>query len=564
MKKFLLAAISIAVTIISIPAHADFEDEQWPIPNEYGAGHHSVLIEDSAGKYEFMSMLRMYSGFNQYLCTSLETGTCATARSGDYRAVLPPCLEKVVTDCIVSLEAISPSGEVFKAVFKEFIYGLKHPNLFTGDGFSTPKVVSEPGIWLLEGAPHAGGNEYALSVSLSNSVNRQPSDRTDADLDVQLFPISRLETGFTVEDVNGFSNIYKCIQRTDSSGEKTIGCGGGAQEFGRYRCAMKMIEKGTCLLRKAFPTGMRYKLKVQFANEPAGMMHGRLLSPEIELSRNIQGYLLTVEAGSVRVPILSSGDYYTNLSSELKTYWDDCIQNNMCGFSTRIAVGNDRNNPLTRNIQDYAPPFGDRSIKLVSIFSNATKDKSVAAPSAWNLKTLSKEMMRKSEICFKRDNGFIGIVTTNSTTYSEGPPAFVDGSLNYRVASLHYLPNGEEFLGNYNLILRSDVARCLYGFTSAPVSATVSVISSDGKNQVATTVVSERGNWLNLGAAGFTFSSPMLKVKLVQNLPETSTVQSSTQTNPMRVLITCVKGKATKKIKAVNPKCPAGYKKSGK
>lgn len=564
MKKFLLVAISIAVTVISVPAQADFEDEQWPIPNEYGAGHHSVLIEDSAGKYEFMSLLRMYKDNNQYLCSSVNSGPCATATYGDYRAVLPPCQYDVLTDCIVSLEAISPGGEKFKAVFKEFIYGLKHPNLYTGDGVTTPKIVSEPGIWILEGAPHPGGNEYALSVSLSNSIQRQISDRRDADLDVQLYPISRFETGFTTEDVNGFANYYKCHQLKDPTGRNYIGCGGGAQEFGKYRCAMKMIEKGTCLLRKAFPVGTRYRLKIQLANEPAGMMHGRLLSPEIEFIKNSQGYLLNIEAGSVRVPVLSSGDYYSNLNADLRKYWDECVPNNTCGFSSRIASGNDRNNSLTRNIQDYAPPFGDRSINIISTFSKATEDKSVAAPSAWNLKTLSKEMMRKSEICFKRENGFIGIVTTNSTTYSEGPPAFVDGSLNYRVASLHYLPHGEEFLGNYNLILRSDVARCLYGFTSAPVSATVSVISADGKNQVATTVVSERNNWLYLGAAGFTFSSPMLKVKLLQNLPETSTVQTTTQAKPIKVSIACVKGKATKKVTAVNPKCPAGYKKSGK
>jgi len=73
---------------------------------------------------------------------------------------------------------------------------------------------------------------------------------------------------------------------------------------------------------------------------------------------------------------------------------------------------------------------------------------------------------------------------------------------------------------------------------------------------------------LALSANGFTFSSPVLKVKLTQEkpveeqkpldqivqAPAASKVQS-------KKTIYCVKGKTTKKVTAVNPKCPTGYKK---
>lgn len=567
MKRILLGALLLLFTSTSVGAYGNFEDEQWPIPNEYGPGHHSVLIEDSSGRYDFMSYLRMTGSKGEFLCKSLDDVNCAEARFGNYNAILPPCSQFVITDCIVSLEAISSDGVVQKGKFKEFIYGLKHPNLFLGDGVSTPKEISEPGIWEIAGALHSDGNEYALSVGLSNSISRNPRDLSDADLDMQLYPISRFATGFTRDDANGFSNYYKCLQRIEPSGRNYVGCGGGAQEFGKYRCAMKMIEDATCLLRKPFPDGMRFRVSVQLTHEPAGMMHGRLFSPNIYFEKNANGVLLQVEAGSIKVPVLSYGDYFQNLSPELQTYWESCVPNNTCGFSSRVASGNDRNNAVTRNIQDYATPFGDRSIALVSIFSKAAHDKSVAAPSAWNIKTLSKDKMQAAAQCFKRENGFIGVVTTNSTTYSEGPPNFSDGALTYRVASLHFLPNGEEFLGTYNLILRSDVARCLYGFSRAPVSATVSVISADGKNQVATTVISERGNWLYLGAAGFTFSSPTVKVKLTQTLPKSSTAAGSANKAGIRLIekvtLTCVKGKLERKVTSKNPKCPTGYKKKG-
>ena len=101
-------------------------------------------------------------------------------------------------------------------------------------------------------------------------------------------------------------------------------------------------------------------------------------------------------------------------------------------------------------------------------------------------------------------------------------------------------------------MMRSDTARCLYGFSKAPISATVSVTSASGENKVATTVVKEtKDGWLKLAAYGFTFSSPTISVKLSQ---AKAPVAKS-------ITITCVKGKTLKKVTGKSPKCPAGFKK---
>ena len=97
--------------------------------------------------------------------------------------------------------------------------------------------------------------------------------------------------------------------------------------------------------------------------------------------------------------------------------------------------------------------------------------------------------------------------------------------------------------------MRSEVARCLYGFSSAPVSASVSITGSD-QTSVATTLVNEKDGWLKLAAYGFNFSNPVIKVRITQ--------QSKGMTKKS---ITCVKGKQSKTITSVNPKCPIGYKK---
>jgi hypothetical protein len=64
---------------------------------------------------------------------------------------------------------------------------------------------------------------------------------------------------------------------------------------------------------------------------------------------------------------------------------------------------------------------------------------------------------------------------------------------------------------------------------------------------VATTVVSEKNGWLNMKAAGFTFSEKTLKVRI-------------TQAKNQRYMISCTKGVVTKKVTGTKPKCPRGFK----
>ena len=184
-------------------------------------------------------------------------------------------------------------------------------------------------------------------------------------------------------------------------------------------------------------------------------------------------------------------------------------------------------------------------------------DKSVAAPSVWSFKTLKNNSASGANQCIVSGSGLKGIVTTNSTTYSQGAPEFKSGELSYKVASLHNLPDGSEFKGTYDLILNSQVARCLYKFSKAPISATIQVINESGVNQVATTTVNEKSGWLYLSAKNFTFSSPTVRVKLIQE----GAVSSPTPAVAKKTTITCVKGKTSKKVTAVKPVCPNGFKK---
>jgi hypothetical protein len=170
--------------------------------------------------------------------------------------------------------------------------------------------------------------------------------------------------------------------------------------------------------------------------------------------------------------------------------------------------------------------------------------------------------------CLGDSKNLTGIVTTNAGMYVASPPTFnqESQSLDYKVTSPHFNDTGKANVGNYNLVIGSEAARCIYGFTKAPISATVSIISADGTAQVASTTVNEKNGWLYLSANGFTYSAPTVRVKLTQEAEKPAvTPTPSASAAPVaaakKTSITCIKGKLSKKVTAVKPVCPAGYKK---
>ena len=198
-----------------------------------------------------------------------------------------------------------------------------------------------------------------------------------------------------------------------------------------------------------------------------------------------------------------------------------------------------------------APGKDSKSLEEVSLWLPILKDKAVSAPTMWIVSSIGQQFENN---CSSSTDRVSGIVTTNATGYIAGPPVFnkAEQTLDYKVLAPHYLADGTEFKGTYDLTIDTDFARCLYGFTKAPIGATVSVVSADGQAQVATVVISQRDKWIHLGAYGFGFSTPTLKVKFTQEKSATAAKKTT---------ITCVKGKTSKKVTAVAPKCPSGFKK---
>ena len=121
-------------------------------------------------------------------------------------------------------------------------------------------------------------------------------------------------------------------------------------------------------------------------------------------------------------------------------------------------------------------------------------------------------------------------------------------------------------------------ATCLWGVDlSKAVSASISASYPElGISEIVTTTSQVKDGFFKVSAAGFHYSAPVIKMKVTQS-PSTQPVtplEASPSPTPSaepatipvvqkikKSTITCIKGKSTKKVTAVSPKCPAGFKK---
>ncbi|MFM9151041.1 MAG: hypothetical protein ACKOPU_02040 [Candidatus Planktophila sp.] len=129
-----------------------------------------------------------------------------------------------------------------------------------------------------------------------------------------------------------------------------------------------------------------------------------------------------------------------------------------------------------------------------------------------------------------------------------------DSTLTLQVASTHYRADNSKNLGVFNIEMPIETAKCLWGVDlSKSVSATVAAAYPElGISEIVTTTSKVEGKFFKVSAAGFHYSAPVIKVKVTQE---------KIKLVAKKTTITCVKGKVVKKVTAISPQCPSGYKK---
>ena len=301
-----------------------------------------------------------------------------------------------------------------------------------------------------------------------------------------------------------------------------------------------------CAQRKALDRNISYYLTVRLSQAVSGWMHGRLAEPSISLQdvAGVAGAVtLSVAGKPVSVPAIELqknwGDLPASLQDKYRATggWPNAGGGNH-GASSWGTSDVDASDPLKRNRKSLPSPYGSDSISELEAWTQVVNDTSIADPSTWAVRTLGAENLGAAAGCVTEKNKVTGIVTTNATVYKAGAPEYDSSTktLNYKVSAPHYMSSGDVFKGAYGLIVRSDVARCIYKFSSAPIKATIEVLDTGAEKSTVVTNVSENDGWMKLSATGFTHSSPTIRAAFTQEEPVgTATGATSTSIPDVKV-----------------------------
>ena len=452
--------------------------------------------------------------FESVLCPKWNIGECIP-QGGDYyyqyagTIVLPVCAESNAAYCIDGLELKSGDGKWQQAKFSRHIKGPTQEPIseigYPGGGtISLFEPRDEDKTFNVDGyAVYASFEIYPTAIN-------QKEPRFEG-LDLRITPF-KLESGKFSEQT---------ISTTVSeSGRKRL----GFSSFGEKIVWSESNQRGKTA---DFPKDVAARISLRVPKTVTGWLGGRLTKAEVSVKKMsastnqliIGGYPATIGIAETVLEREIAPEFF-------KKYLADSPSSGAFGWRGSNGV------------------FG-----VLDAIKDSMKDKSFSEETRWSLNSYRNSTTQ----CLQDDSNLVGLVTTNATVFDAVPPSFKSGVLTYKIGGLHYDSKGGLTSGNYDLVMRSDVARCLYKFTKAPIQASISIAYETGEKQIATQVVNERDGWLYLGAYNFGYSSPTIQVKLTQ--------ASTPAAKSKSVTILCIKGKITKKVTAINPKCPTGYQK---
>jgi hypothetical protein len=485
-----------------------------------------------------------------YLCKTSQDDICLAAQNVKSTSYLPPCDTSITINCIASVFAIDENGKKSEGTFTKYVDEGSVREYAADPALNLPQGKGHGGVWTIPGVKNAvGGEEYYVGAllyswgSVDAANKRYKAAFYPQSLVSGISPVTRKAGAYGTTTPSDSTN-----KSNDGSPNGGVGSGNNSQPQDWSDCVVTEI--GTCYMAEEFPNNYRFGLTIKLGKALKGWFHGRIYRPQISVTQaDASTQVITIDAMPVLIPIVKEKVPTASLTPELRTFLEN----------TEVANG-----------FGYVMPgsSGEQAFKEAKMWLPVIKDKATQSLTYWSVRTLSYYDDPMIEKCTTNNDGLSGVVSTNSLVYNAGPPVFDKSTqnLNYKVLSPHFTSKDEIAKGTYDLILSSKVARCIYGFTSAPIKADLTILSEDGSPQVATQIINEKNGWLTLSAAGFTYSSPTISVMLTQEkapapAPEVTT-QATPTPQPKKVTITCTKGKVTKKVSGINPKCPTGYKKA--
>ena len=466
----------------------------WP---ERTPGWQGVTFESNGQAYFWPSRMAGRAPGDRFgKCETLNSGICAEATRANFYAILPHCTSTAQNWCVQGVRARSQSAPQVSGTAVQS-YPASGPGVFEGDPAANLPRGATPTLWDIPGVTHSGGTSSYLSV-----------------VGVQgLFQRSSPGQPWEGPYIEQFTSLLYPVQIQQGDYKAPVLDAGGFGLMGwNFGPECAAATDGSCARRYAFPADTRFGMSLRLGMSPGSFFHGRLIQPGISISETRSGITIDVEASPAKVPVVATWQRWADLPDYIRSLYPLNYDGAAIDYGDR-EWGKD---VATRVMMATPTAGGTTSMNELTNWLRFLGDKATAVPGIWSFSTVPGEELQGVNQCFTKGNRVNGLVTTNATSYSAGPPVLdrKTQSLNYQVAAPHFTRTDEVFSGAYTLALRSDVARCIYGFTNAPVKATVQVFGADGESRVATTSVAERDGWLTLTALNFEYSKPIISIKL--------------------------------------------------
>lgn len=527
MRKKLSLVILLVLTLSTSASYA--EDSFWADDSSPQGQIGLVWYEDVLRSGNGVSTVTAFNdNGDQAVCETVSDEKCKSFKVKQIDLMLPVCSEDNYAYCIESISVGSDAKSQTQGKFVRNIDGTTVP----ADTKSNTPYGGTSGIWEVSGQQHKGGNiNYSVAARFRYAL-------VEGRLSLNSFEASIVPFR---EEIGSDYRFMKTRVMNTYAGQQIV------HDWHVGKCIWQ--EQALCGVATRWAEGTVASLSLRVPNEVTGWLHGRLENPTISVKKiDSRANLITVSAQPVTVQGSAPKVNVNEISESLMK-----------------VITRGGKEPLRKDsgyVWQLEPAF--HNLDWFNAWLPQTKDKADGFSDYWNFKSIAGNFTSQIEQkCLSNRDKLVGVVTTNSLWYSGNPPTFKGSELNYKVAALHFNPDGvTPFLGTYDLVLDSAAARCLYGYSSAPIQASLSILSSNGENQVATTTLTENNGWLKLSAKGFTFSDPTIKVKFTQSGSKPAAVSPVTPVAPKKSTISCKKGTTTKKISSVKPVCPAGYKKS--
>ena len=311
-------------------------------------------------------------------------------------------------------------------------------------------------------------------------------------------------------------------------------------------------------------TSIKVRLRVNILKQILnGWVHSRTINPEIVYGSDAAtGEFVDISGEPLSVP---TAEARMNSAQYLSVFENPYMKNRLNGFPAAL--------PDPRSLWGQwgsTDGIEQGELKMWGAYEPFIAKEAISLSSMWKLVgqgNLNLQRFNSSE-CIS--SGKIdGILATNATQYSPTPPIYLEDSqeLSYQLAAPHFKSSNEEFKGSYSLVVSERLAKCIWGNSPTNASARISILNSEGTSSVVTQSLKQQTGFYYFNINGFGFSAPTIRIKLTQEVVATAPTPSATPSiaavKPVaaKKVISCVKGKITKKVAGTNPKCPAGYKK---